>query len=186
MAASPTADDIGGRSVSVALPADALVVLIGVAGSGKSTFAARHFSPTQVLSSDAFRALIADSPSARGATDDAFDLLHRLLGMRLRRGLLTVVDATNVEDWARAKLTDVARLHHRPCVAIILDVGLEVALERNAARPALRPPPSAIRRQAAWLRDSLPAIAHEGFAAIIHLHSVEEIDAIRLASEQPR
>jgi protein phosphatase len=180
MATSPTADDLGGRSVSIALPADALVLLIGIAGSGKSTFAARHFLPTQVLSSDALRALVTDDPAAQGATDDAFDLLHRILAMRLRRGRLTVIDATNVEDWARAQLLDLARMHRRPCVAIVLDVPLEVAVSRNAARPAPRPPPSALRRQDRSLRDSVPALVHEGFAAVHHLRSVEEIDGVRI------
>jgi protein phosphatase len=182
MAIPPTADMHGGRFVSPAilLPADALVVLIGIAASGKSTFARAHFAPTEVLSSDAFRALIADDPSAQGATDDAFDLLHRLLAMRLLRGRLTVVDATNVEDWARAELVAMARHHRRPAVAIVLDVPLEVALERNALRAAPRPPPAALRRQHRWLADALPAIPHEGFAAVHHLRSIEEIDAARL------
>ena len=42
------------------LATSALVVLIGVSGSGKSRFAARHFRPTEVLSSDAFRAWVAE------------------------------------------------------------------------------------------------------------------------------
>ena len=165
-------------SATIALPADALVVLVGIAGSGKSTFAAAHFSPTKVLSSDAFRAMITDSASAQGATDDAFDLLHRVLDLRLRRGRLTVVDATNVEAWARDQLLAVARRHRRPAVAIVLDVPDEIALARNANRPVPRPPSAAIRRQAAWLRDSIPALTHEGFAAVHHLTSVEEIDRV--------
>src|SRR5688572_25428052 len=106
MASPPAADDLGGRSTSqtITLPGDALVLLVGIAASGKSTFAERHFAPTQVLSSDSLRAMITDSPSAQGATDDAFDLMHRILDLRLRRGRLTVVDATNVEDWARSEL----------------------------------------------------------------------------------
>jgi predicted kinase len=178
--ASSTADDLGGRFVSIAIPADALVVLVGIAGSGKSTFASRHFPPTQVLSSDAFRALIADDPTAQGATDDAFDLLHRVLEMRLRRGRPTVVDATNVEAWAREQLLSVARRHRRPCVAIVLDLEVDVALARNAARPAPRPPASALRRQASWLRDSITALPHEGFEAVHHLRSADEVDAVRI------
>jgi predicted kinase len=181
MASSPTADDLGGRSVSaISLPADALVVLIGVAGSGKSTFASTHFRTTQVLSSDAFRAMITDSTSAQGATDDAFDLLHRVLDLRLRRGRLTVVDATNVESWARDEVLAAARRHRRPAVAIVLDVPVDVALARNAARPSPRPPPAAIRRQARWLHDSLPTLTHEGFVAVHLLTSVDEIDGARL------
>lgn len=186
MASPPTAGDPGGRSVSIPLPPDALVVLVGIAGSGKSTFATRHFAPTQVLSSDAMRALIADQPSAQGATDDAFDLLHQLLEMRLRRGRLTVVDATNVEDWARKQLLDRARRHRRPAVAIVLDVPLEIALARNLGRPPPRPPTGAIRRQHRWLHDSLHALRAEGFAAVHVLGSVDEIDGAHLKTAAAR
>ena len=180
MAHPPAALTRGGRSVSLAIPRDALVLLIGVAASGKSTFAARHFLPTQVLSSDALRAMITDDPHAQGATDDAFDLLHRLLTMRLRRGRRTVVDATNVEGWARAELLAVARRHRRPTVAIVLDLPLEVAMERNLRRPEPRPPNAALRRQRRWLQDTLRELPDEGLRAIHHLRSPEEIDAVRV------
>jgi len=179
MTDSPTADDLGGRFVSrvVSIPADALVLLIGIAASGKSTFARRHFSPTQIVSSDAMRAMITDDPTAQAATEDAFDLLHRLLAMRLRRGRLTVVDATNVEGWARAELVAVARRHQRPAVAVVIDVPLAVALERNATRASPRPPPAALRRQARWLAES--PVEEEGFDAV-HRLSGEEVDAARV------
>ncbi|MGH2417700.1 MAG: AAA family ATPase [Candidatus Limnocylindria bacterium] len=182
MAPRSTADPLGGRSVSgvITLRPDALVVLVGIAASGKSTFARRHFAATEILSSDQLRALIADDPSAQGATDDAFDLLHRILAMRLRRGRLTVVDATNVEDWARAELVGIARRHRRPAVAIILDLPLAVALDRNAGRAAPRPPPAALRRQHRWLHEVLHAIGDEGFAAVHHLRSAEEVDGVRV------
>ncbi len=185
MAHSPAADDLGGRFVSRTIPRDALVLLIGVAGSGKSTFAARHFIPTEILSSDALRAMITDDPHAQGATDDAFDLLHRLLAMRLRRGRRTVVDATNVEEWARAELLAVARRHRRPAVAIVLDLPLEVAMARNLARPQPRPPNAALRRQHRWLQDTLVELPHEGLAAIHHLRSADEIDAVRIEAAGP-
>ena len=182
MDASPAADALGGRSVSpaISVPADALILLVGIAASGKSTFARAHFAPTEVLSSDRLRAMITDDASAKGATDDAFDLLHRILAMRLRRGRLTVVDATNVEDWARAELIAVARRHRRPSVAIVLDLPLAIALERNATRAAPRPPPAALRRQQRWLQDSLGSLADEGFAAVHRLRSAEEIDGARI------
>ena len=174
----PAADDLGGRSVSLTLsiPADALVLLIGISASGKSTFGRRHFAPTEIISSDALRAMITDDPTAQGATDDAFDLLHRIVAMRLRRGRLTVVDATNVEHWARAELVAVARRHRRPSVAIVLDMPIAVALERNALRAAPRPPPAALRRQQRWLRDSLASLPAEGFTAVHVLRSPEEVD----------
>jgi protein phosphatase len=176
---NPTAaDHHGGRSSFLDVPRDALILLVGIAASGKSTFAARHFAPTEVLSSDAMRAMIADDAHAQGATEDAFDLLHRLLAMRLRRGRLTVVDATNVEAWAREELLAVARRHRRPAVAIVLDLPFDVVAARNAARPAPRPPDAALRRQARWLAESVPAMAEEGFAAVHRLVTPGQVDEV--------
>jgi predicted kinase len=157
------------RSRTILLPPDALVMLIGVAGSGKTTFAARHFAPAEVVSSDAMRALVAGDPLDQAATDDAFELLHTVVEKRLRRGLLTVIDATNVEAWARQQLLDVAWRARRPAVAIVLDPGLEIALERNAGRSDGRRPATAVRRQQRWLDQGLAEIANEGFAAVEHL-----------------
>ena len=182
MTTPPAADINGGRSVSrlIALPADALVILIGISASGKTTFAARHFRTSQVLSSDLLRAMITDDPTAQEATDDAFDVLHRLLAMRLRRGRLTVVDATNVEAWAREQLIAIARRHRRPVVGIVLDVSLATALERNASRAAPRPPPAALRRQHRMLSDSLGSLDSEGLSAVHRLASADEIEAVRV------
>jgi protein phosphatase len=169
--------------MTITLPRDAMVILVGVAASGKSTFARRHFAPTEIVSSDELRARITDDPHAQAATDDAFTLLHQILGMRLRRGRLTVVDATNVESWARAELVAVARRHRRPAVAVVLDLPLEVVLERNAARPVPRPPDRAVRRQLGWLRDALDELEAEGFQAVHRLRSSQEIDGASIARE---
>ncbi|HWG22544.1 AAA family ATPase [Actinospica sp.] len=62
------------------------MVLVGTTGSGKSTFAARHFKPTQILSSDYRRGLVSGDENDQSASADAFDLLHHIAGVRLRRG----------------------------------------------------------------------------------------------------
>ncbi|MDQ1645000.1 MAG: hypothetical protein QOJ50_1184, partial [Cryptosporangiaceae bacterium] len=103
------------------VPELSLVVLVGVSGSGKSTFAARHFAPTQVLSSDYCRGLVADDPNDQAATGDAFDVLGYIAGKRLRAGRLTVVDATNVQPEARRSLIELAREYDVLPVAIVLD-----------------------------------------------------------------
>jgi protein phosphatase len=162
--------------VIVRLPSDAMVVLVGPSGSGKSTFAARHFTPTQVLSSDALRALVADDANDQTATDAAFELLHTALGMRLARRRLTVVDATSVEAWARKQLLAVAQRLGRPAAAIVFNLPLATCLERNAARADRRLPPTAIRRQHARMRASLDGLAAEGFNPVAVLSTAEEVE----------
>src|SRR6266481_2075250 len=98
--------------MNITLPELSLVVLIGASGSGKSTFARKHFKPTEILSSDFCRGLIADDENDQAATTDAFDVLHYIAGKRLAAGRLTVIDATNVEPQARRPLVELARRYH--------------------------------------------------------------------------
>src|SRR5271154_7182504 len=89
------ADPNGGvHQVTLTIPELSLVVLIGPSGCGKSTFAAKHFKPTEVLSSDTCRGLVSDDPNDQGATKDAFEVLRFIGSKRLEAGRLTVVDAT--------------------------------------------------------------------------------------------
>lgn len=162
------------------LPAGGLVALIGVAGSGKSTFAAGHFPPSAVLSSDAFRSLVAGDPADQTATDEAFSILHQVLEMRLARGLLTVVDATNVQPWTRRKLLEIARRRRRAAAAIVLDLPLPLCLERNATRSVGRLPAPAIRRQYRSLRDSVSDLEAEGFDPVHRLTEPATADRVRL------
>jgi len=165
--------------VIISLPDDAMVMLIGPSGSGKSTFAASHFLPTEVLSSDAMRALVADDPHDQGATDAAFELLHAALTLRLARRRLTVVDATNVEHWARQQPLAIARRARRPSVAIVFDLPLEVCLAHNSTRDAPRPA-AAVRRQHRWLRDSIGFLSGEGFVATWTLSGEDEVSQARI------
>jgi len=164
----------------IVLPADAMIVLIGIAGSGKSTFAQEHFAPTEVLSSDAFRAMAADDEADQSASEDAFSLLHVALDVRLKRGRLALVDATNVEEWGRRQLLDIADRRRRPAVVIFLDTPVEVCLERLRHRGHRRVPPHAVRRQLRELRRALPTLADEGFAAVHVLDSVEAVESARI------
>ncbi len=166
----------------LSIPADAMVMLIGPSGCGKSTFAAHHFRPTEILSSDEMRGMVADDPHDQTATDAAFELLHTALALRLARRRLTVVDATNVEGWARQAPLAIARRQRRPALAIVMALPLDVCLARNLARDHPRPPAS-IRRQHRWLIESLPNLASDGFAGSWVLRSQEEVDAVKVERE---
>src|ERR1700744_4348005 len=98
-------------TMKITIPELCLVVLIGPSGCGKSTFARRHFKSTEVISSDFCRGLVSDDENDQEATGDAFDVLNYIASKRLSRGLLTVVDATNVQEEAREPLVKLAREH---------------------------------------------------------------------------
>ena len=169
--------------MTIAIPKFSLVVLIGPSGSGKSTFAARHFLPTEVLSSDASRALVSDDENDQAATRDAFDVLHFIAGKRLAAGKLAVVDATNVQREARRPLVELARAHHVLPVAIVLDVPEKLCLERNAARPDRDFGAHVVRRQRSQLKRSLKGLSREGFRRVVVLRTPEEIDAVEIERE---
>ncbi|WP_067433669.1 polynucleotide kinase-phosphatase [Nocardioides jensenii] len=161
------------------IPQVSLVVLVGTSGSGKSTFAGKHFLPTEVVSSDHCRGLVSDDDNDQSATKDAFDLLHYIVGKRLQRGLLTVVDATNVQPMARRALVALAKEYDVLPTAVVLDPPQAVSVERNALRPDRDFGASVVRRQHDQLRRSLKGLRREGFRNVHVLGSVEEIEAAR-------
>src|SRR3954467_6566969 len=112
----------GQPTMQFTIPALSLVLLVGPSGSGKSTFARAHFKPTEVISSDFCRGLVADDENDQSATGNAFEVLHYIAGMRLTAGCLTVIDATNVQAEARKPLLALAREYHVLPVAIVFDL----------------------------------------------------------------
>jgi len=168
----------------LAVPELSLVVLVGVSGSGKSTFAARHFGRYEVLSSDFCRGLVADDENDQAATRAAFDVLEFIAGKRLQAGRLTVVDATNVQREARKQLVDVARAHDVLPVAVVLDVPERVCVQRNAGRPDRRFGSRVVHRQHDQLRRSLRGLTKEGFRKVHVLRGAEEVDAARVVRER--
>ncbi len=167
--------DAPGRELGV--PELSLVVLIGVSGSGKSTFAAAHFRPTEVISSDFCRGLVADDENDQSATPLAFELLHYIAGLRLAAGRLTVVDATNVQPAARRSLVALAREHDVLATAIVLDVPEQTCIARNASRPDRAFGSAVIRRQRDQFRRGLAGLRREGFTTVHTLRGAEEIAA---------
>jgi polynucleotide kinase-phosphatase len=167
----------------IKVPEAGLVVLVGVTGSGKSHFARKHFAPTQVVSSDFCRGVVSDDENDQSASADAFDLLHYIVGTRLRRGLLTVVDATNVQPKAREALLRIAKEHDVLSVAIVLDVPESLAAERNATRPDRNLPPHVIPRQRRELRRGMRDLAR-AFRRHYVLTGAEEIDGATIVREK--
>jgi protein phosphatase len=166
--------------VTIEVPELCLVVLIGPAGAGKTTFAAARFKPTEVVSSDLCRALVADDEDDQSATPAAFELLHLIASLRLRRRKLTVVDAVDARPRDRRPLLELAADRDCAAVAVVLDLQEDLCVERDRLRPGRTVGARVIAEQRAAVERSLSGLRDEGFAAVHVLRSPEEVDAAKV------
>ncbi|HYO10904.1 MAG TPA: polynucleotide kinase-phosphatase [Tepidisphaeraceae bacterium] len=166
--------------MKITVPELCLVVLVGPSGSGKSSFARAHFGSTEVLGSDFCRGLVSNDENDQSATVDAFDVLRYVAGKRLSRGLLTVVDATNVQPESRKPLVALAKEHDVLPVAVVLNLPERLCHERNAARPDRNFGPHVVRQQSQQLRRGLRGLQREGFRYVYEFTTPEEVAQVQL------
>src|SRR6267143_5484561 len=163
--------------MKVEIPELSLVALVGVSGSGKSTFARKHFKPTEVVSSDACRALVSADENDMEGSKAAFEILHSIVRKRLEGGRVAVVDATNVQPEARKQLVEIARETHVLPVAIVFDLPTTLCEDRNRARTDRKLGSHVVRRQYGELRRSIRKLEGEGFRYVYRLRTQEEVDS---------
>ena len=159
------------------IPKLSLVLLIGSSGSGKSTFARKHFLRTEIISSDVCRGFVGDDENDLSVTKEAFEVVHFIAAKRLALGKLVVIDATNVQPESRKSLLELARRYHCLPVAIVLNMPEQLCQSRNAARPDRQFGPHVVRNHISQLRRSLRGLRREGFRHVYVLDSPEEVDA---------
>ena len=169
--------------MQITFPELSLIVLIGASGAGKSTFARQHFKPTEILSSDYFRGLVSDDENDQTATKDAFDVLHYIAAKRLAAGKLTVIDATNVQPESRKPLLNLAKRYHCFAVAIVFNLPESICHQRNKQRPNRQFGSHVVRNHTLSLKRSLRNLKREGFRFIYKLDSIEEIEAVEVATK---
>jgi protein phosphatase len=167
--------------VRLELPDPSLIVLVGAAGAGKSTLAARLVPPDAILSSDAFRGMVAGDETDQRVTRAAFSILHRELAKRMAARRTTIVDATNVTAFARRGLVRRASFAGVPAAAIILGLPHSLVLARNATRAGRIVPEAAVGRQLDDLDRSLRrGLESEGFASVHVLRTAEDVEALTI------
>jgi protein phosphatase len=167
----------------IVLAPSSLVALVGPAGAGKTTFAAAHFKPSQVLSSDQCRLLVADDEGDPSASAAAFAVLYFIAARRARRGRLTVVDATNVRPQDRQRVLWLGQRQRRPAIAIVFGLPLEVCLAQNQARVERQVEAGVIRDQWKQMPASAGVVAGEGFGAVYWFQSAAEAASARVTVE---
>ncbi len=78
-----------------------VVVLVGPSGAGKSHWAAQHFRPGEIVSSDRLRPVVGEGEHDLDASKAAFELLDSIVAERVRRGLTTVIDTLGLDSGHR-------------------------------------------------------------------------------------
>ena len=154
----------------IKIPEICLVLLVGPSSSGKSTFAKTHFLPTEVISSDACRALVSDDENNLNATNYAFDVLHAIAASRLKLGKLTVIDALNIRKEDRARLVQLAHDNYALAVALVLETPIRTLFDRHEKRTDRQFGKSVLERQHDDFKHSLKTINKEGFS---HVHFID-------------
>lgn len=160
------------KAVKIRVPSNALVVAVGVSGSGKSSLSHNLF-PGCVVSSDSCRRVLSSDISVCGGgevrikttptpsdelqkySEGAFVLFHAWIRARLRHGLLTVADSTALRPEFRSDLHKIGQEEHVKVVYLFVDTPFAECVRRNAERaPQDRVPESVIKRQFASLNRS--------------------------------
>lgn len=158
------------------LPEKCLVLLIGASGSGKSTFAKKYFAESEIISSDACRAIVSDDENNQAATSDAFDVLHYILNKRLKNGRLTVIDATNVQPESRRKLIQIADENYMQTIGLVFNFEVDISFERNQNRPERSFGRHVVANHVRDLRRGLRGIHKEGIRHCYYFRDPADVD----------
>jgi len=163
--------------MTIKVPRRTLLVLCGIASCGKSTFAARRFIPTAIVSSDFCRMLVCDDVNNQQVNRDTFDLFHYIIHKRMFNGRFTVADSTALQPDARRRLQELARRHGYLACLLIFNVPATICLERDRKRERRVGDPVIIYH-AGLLQKALLDVPNEGWDQVHILGEADIMDAV--------
>lgn len=163
---------------TLTLPPLALVILCGGSGSGKSTWARKHFASSQIVASDNCREAILDDAANQSANDDVFALFHQLIEFRLKHRRFTVADSTALKPKARAGLLALAQKWKVPTIVIAFDVPLDEAKRRDARRERRNVGERVVERHRQQFEQALVELKKEKSLTALHVLTPEQMDLV--------
>jgi len=163
-------------TIKITVPNRTLLVLCGPAGSGKSTFAARRFIPTSIVSSDYCRAMICDDENNQQVNRDTFDLFYYIIQKRMYLGRFTVADSTALRADARRRLRAQSRHSGYYGCLLIFNTPLDVCLARDKLRSRMVGE-QVILYHNGLLQQTLLDAPNEGWEQV-HVLGVDDVDVL--------
>lgn len=149
-----------------------LIVLMGIAGVGKSSWAQARYPHEQVVSADQMRLLVSDSESNQYASSQAWHLVTEFVAGRCELGRRAIIDATHVKREERLRWITFASEHAIPTQLVWFDIAPEESLARQAHRTR-KVSQRILKRQHAQMHDagklSLLALRQEGWDRILRV-----------------
>ncbi|GAC1397512.1 MAG: hypothetical protein NVS4B12_07840 [Ktedonobacteraceae bacterium] len=167
------------------LPQQTLLVLCGVAGAGKSTFArlfveehaAQGLRETSIVSSDYCRALVCDDDNNQHVNRDAFDLLYYIVHKRMFQGRFTLIDSTALQTDTRRRLLAIAQQHRFYTCLLIFNPPPAVCIQRDRTRLRIVGE-QVILYHEGLLRQTLIDVPHEGWQLVRILEEQNSVESI--------
>ena len=115
------------------------IMLVGLPGSGKSTYIKEHYLSYSIHSSDAIREELSGDVNNQKINTQVFDILHKRVKEDLIHGKNVVYDATNI-NWKRRKafLQELGNINCQK-ICIIIATPFEICCSRNLERDRVVP-----------------------------------------------
>lgn len=151
-----------------------LIIMMGVPGSGKSTWIKKNKAETDVVvSRDDIRfEMIKEGDDYFAYEDKVIETFLFNIRFHLQHGQTVYADATHLNKKARAKVINKVKEFANEIECVWIHPKLETAIERNARREGLaRVPNGVIRRM--WYQMDIPEV-DEGFDKITVIKEKEE------------